>query len=710
MITNGTILNQVFKNGNYGEHQQKSTLENAVRIYGKLPNPENNIPSNVGIVVGRVQSGKTANVITLSALALDNGHRLVVLFLSDTNNLLTQNTNRIAKNFENIDNVEVVKKSKDGDFDTILDVPTLESLYEDGGNLVICSLKHAKHIQEITDLISKTPYKDDYTLIIDDEGDDIGLNTAAFNEKFVEDANGNLIEEERTATNGAIIGLKKAFSKLGYISLTATPEANILLQDFQQLAPDYCVTMEPNPGYTGLLTFHSETSDRVVEIDDYCDLLEDNGLPESFEEAFAFFVAGCILRKERENGKKFKHSMMVHPCSKIENHEIVYDKVKLYVEKIKYNLEKGNQSAQIFIRQIIDKCKELSISSSVKPDYILATIKKTKLHLVNCAQAGNDLNKAMKLMPYHIVIGGNMLDRGITIEGLAVSYMIRMAKKGQADTLLQRARWFGYKQSYIDLCRVYMPKELKQQFYNLIEIEESVWQFLYECDYNNLSPKALSPLLQLPQGMKIASENKAKYITTNLISLTKTQSIIVHDHLKNNDNLELVNRISWSDKDVITYSTSQVHRKKTIKVDEFRDFVNAYNFSEEDDTMNRGYLLRLLDRLGSTEVDIWDMRYETGEKRSTVDYRIKALLQGYSEGKSVNDPDYYIGDRNLRTDNLSIQMHHVVLKNDIDDQYKTGDKVVVLAAILPNGYVGGYAAQKISKNEIKEILHNYLFF
>lgn len=706
MNTNGTILNQVFKNGNYGENQQKSTLNNAVRIYNKLPNPENGIPSNVGIVVGRVQSGKTANVITLSALALDNGHRLVVLFLSDTNNLLTQNTERFVKNFDNIDNVEVVKKSKDGDFDAVLDVPTLESLYDDGGNLVICSLKHAKHIQEITDLISKTPYKDDYALIIDDEGDDIGLNTAAFNEKFVEDANGNLIEEERTATNGAIIGLKKAFSKLGYISLTATPEANILLQDFQQLAPDYCVTMEPNPGYTGLLAFHSESSDRAIEIDDYCDLLEDNGLPESFEEAFTFFIAGCILRKERENGKKFKHSMMVHPCSKIENHEIVYDKVKLYVEKIKYNLEKGNQSGNMFIRLVMDKCKELSQSSSVKPDDILATIKKTKLHLVNCAQAGNDLNKAMKLMPYHIVIGGNMLDRGITIEGLAVSYMIRMAKKGQADTLLQRARWFGYKQSYIDLCRVYMPKELKQQFANLIEIEESVWQFLYECDHNNLSPKSLSPLLQLPQGMKIASESKAKYITTNLISLTKTQSIIVHDHLRNISNLELVNCITWSDKDVIAYSASQVHRKKTIKVDEFRDFVNAYNFSEEDDTMNRDYLLRLLDRLGSTEVDIWDMRYETCEKRSTVDYRIKALLQGYSEGKSFNDPDYYIGDRNLRTDNLSIQIHHVILKNDIDDQYKIGDSIIALAAILPNGYVGGYAAQKISKKGIKDILNS----
>ena len=109
MRTDGPILKQVFENGHYSPQQQASTLENAKRIYGKLPNPENPIASNVGIVVGKVQSGKTANVITLSALALDNGHKIVVLFLSDTNNLLTQNYERLLDTFNNIENVVVVK-------------------------------------------------------------------------------------------------------------------------------------------------------------------------------------------------------------------------------------------------------------------------------------------------------------------------------------------------------------------------------------------------------------------------------------------------------------------------------------------------------------------------------------------------------------------------------------------------------------------------
>ena len=97
MITNGDILKQVFVNGNYSGEQQKSTLTNAQRIYSKLPSSTNDIKSNVGLVVGRVQSGKTANIITLSALALDNDYKVIILFLSDTNNLLTQNTERFVK-------------------------------------------------------------------------------------------------------------------------------------------------------------------------------------------------------------------------------------------------------------------------------------------------------------------------------------------------------------------------------------------------------------------------------------------------------------------------------------------------------------------------------------------------------------------------------------------------------------------------------------
>lgn len=699
MIEEGSILKKVFENTKFSQQQQNSTLKNAKRIYGKLPNSKNGIKSNVGIVVGRVQSGKTANVITLSALALDNDHKIIILFLSDTNNLLTQNTDRFSEAFKGIDGVEVIKKAKDGDFDTTLDVKTLNAAYHDEVKLIICSLKHAKHIKEIKNLIEKSPYKDDYALIIDDEGDDIGLNTSAFKEKYALDKKGNLIEAERTSTNREIVKLKNSFNKAAYVSLTATPEANILLQDFQQLAPSYCVTLEPNPGYTGLLTFHGEESNHVVEIHDFINLNQENGLPNSFEDAFIFFIAGCIIRKIREGKNKFKHSMMVHPCHKIENHEVVYGKVEAYISQLQYNLKKNNQSGKIFITEVEKYFNELMPGEPFDRFMILETVERMKIHLVNSVSSSNDLKKAMKLLPYHLVIGGNMLDRGITIEGLSVTYMIRMAQQGQVDTLLQRARWFGYKQSYIDLCRVYLPAELNQQFKNLIEIEESIWQFLYECDKKDLDLKNLVPVLQMPASMKLTGRNKADYVNHDLFTSVKAQSFIVHDPIKNNENKVLVDNLDWGNAIDSKFNDYQEHKFLTIPKKEFITFLDSYKFSDED-SINSDYIKTLLNKVKSDLVDIWYMRYKNGEQRSTNDYKIKALLQGHSEGLDPKDPNYYMGDRYLKTNNLSVQIHRVILKNGIDDQYKKGDNVIMLAFITPNDYIGGIAARKMSHAEI----------
>lgn len=703
MKDNGEILKQVVKNCNYSKEQADATLNNAKKMYEKLPNSENELSSNVGLVVGKVQSGKTANVITLSALALDNGHKMIVLFLSDTNNLLQQNTERFKEAFKGIEGVTVFEKSSQGDFAN-LDTQTLNFLYRNDEKLIICSLKHSKHIDEVKKLIASSPYKDDYALIIDDEGDDIGLNSKGAKKKFKETSDGRLIEVERSATNEKIVDLKKTFSKLGYISLTATPEANVLLQDFQELAPDYCVTIEPNEDYTGLLTFHCEDSEHIVEVTDQNDFLEDNGIPSSFEDAFTYFVAGCIIRKQR-HGKAAKHSMMVHPCKKITDHQLVFDKIEGYYTQVFCNLQHKNQSGKNFIKKVEQHFNLLLPNSPFSGDEVFEVIEGLKRHLVNSKAASNDLKKNMSLLPYHIIVGGDLLDRGITIDGLAVTYMFRMAKTGQVDTLLQRARWFGYKKSYIDLCRVYLPTRLKQQFYNLIEAEESVWQFLKYCDDNNICPKNEKTLFQLPTGMKPTASNKAHYITTSLIACTKVQSYIVQNNEYNAENISWVNSLDWSNGLDCSYNPHQIHKKLTISCDDFEKFIEKYHFSDLDKELNLEYIQTLLKRLKSKNVDLWDMRYQTGEQRSTTDYKINALLQGRSEGLSPTDPNYYVGDRYINTNNLSVQIHRVRLKNDISNadtgrQYKKGDEVIVLAFILPKDYVGGYAARRMTHAEI----------
>ncbi|MDO4802886.1 MAG: hypothetical protein Q4A15_12030 [Prevotellaceae bacterium] len=100
------------------------------------------------------------------------------------------------------------------------------------------------------------------------------------------------------------------------------------------------------------------------------------------------------------------------------------------------------------------------------------------------------------------------------------------------------------------------------------------------------------------------------------------------------------------------------------------------------------------------------MRYSIGEKRSTDNFRVKALLQGRSDGVVPTDPNFYIGDRYIKSNNLLVQIHKVYLKNDIVDAngkiiYRTGDEIVMLAAVLPTGYIGGAVARKLTHKEIR---------
>ena len=203
--------------------------------------------------------------------------------------------------------------------------------------------------------------------------------------------------------------------------------------------------------------------------------------------------------------------------------------------------------------------------------------------------------------------------------------------------------------------------------------------------------------------MRLTARQKAEYITTQLIAFAKSQSFIVHDAQMNGMNKDLIDNLNWNGASVKRYNAYQTHKQLTLSRNDFESFINSFKFSEED-TMNKDYAIALLNRLKAENVDMWYMRYETGEHRSTSDYRVNALLQGRSEGKVVTDPDYYVGDRYIKTDNLSVQIHRVFLKNDIEDQYTKGDEVYMLAFILPDNYVGGSAARRMTTDEIRNRL------
>lgn len=694
-VIDGQILTKVFENSKFGQNQKNANLENAIRIYNKIPNSKNSFSSNVGLVVGKIQSGKTANIITLSGLALDNDTKLIIMLLSDTTNLLDQNYGRIYKSFDDCKDVLVFKEAEDGDFKGI-DSESLNKLYNRGKRIIICSLKHYEHINTIASKLKGTGYATDYTMIIDDEGDDISQNTAK--EKYAISEDGKTFENDRSTNNNSIYELKKVLDNCGYISLTATPEAPIFLQSFQELSPNYCITLQPGIGYTGLTTFHQSDSEYVEVINDYDCLVKDSGVPDSLINSVAFFFAGCIYRKNK-NFKDDLHSMMIHPAKEIFKHDNVYSKLKMRLKLLEKSLLRDESSGLDFLDLVAEQYKKISKELyRVQKDELLYVFNNYKISNINGREPERDINRIVKIFPYNIFIGGDLLDRGITIPNLAVSYIIRDSKKGQVDTLLQRARWFGYKKDYLMTCRVYMPGSLAEKYTEILETEDSLWDFLEECSEMDYDLKNCEFSLDINSSiLNPTSSSKASYEFgySNITSVKQQKNFTINNE-QNNSNILLVRNFNWNNSYKLEYNKVQTHRCLNLNINEINSFIDNYNFSEYnvqkdslDKQLLKKYISENIEKYGNT-VTLIDMRYDSYEERSVYnDNCIRNLMQGRSEGKDKNDFDYYPGDRYLpeMKNKISLQIHHVKLKIKDSQYYQYGDEVIMLVLCMPKDFV-----------------------
>jgi len=714
MIVNGDVLNSIYSNLKVSEEQKHSNIENALNIFNKIPNGFNSLSNNVGLVVGKVQSGKTANIIALTALSFDNNHKLSIMLLSDTNNLLDQNSERIVKSFSGIDSVVVLKKSVNGDFNNV-DADELEYLYGQGKKIIICSLKHYKHINELCEIIKKTSYAKDFSMIIDDESDDISQNTSK--DKFTVNENNVLVENERSRTNEAIVNLKKSLDNSAYISVTATPQSNILLQRFQSLAPNFCVTIQPGIGYTGLTSFHSSESDKVEVIDDFKkEDLEGKNLghiPNSLYKAIVFFIAGGIVRKKRET-KSFKHSMLIHPSKKIVDHQKLYVAIQSLISSYKYGVMRNNNTAKDLYLDVKKQYVNIVNKDDCSFDDVKDFIMSIKTHCINGLNDVNDLGQRMKILPYHIIIGGDMLDRGITIDGLAVSYMSRDSKIGQVDTLLQRARWFGYKQSYFDTCRVYLTELLKLQFEEIIEHEDSVWDFLTYCSNLSYDIRNENVELVINSGVLRPTSTSKAEVNYGKLSAVESQKFFTINKELNQNNIDLVKNIESKEGLLLEFNEVQTHKLVRINFSEFKQFLMKFKFQDNSiinqSSFDAKSIIDICNKLNIPEdekIDVLRMRLNHNESRTSVDSstcKIVNIMQGRSEGKTIDDKDYYVGDRYLVKDNIMLQIHHVILKNDIVDLYKKGDEVIMISILFPNQYA---MKGMVTRKQISEIERKY---
>ena len=614
-----------------------------------------------GIEIGKVQSGKTSNFIALTALAFDNKYNIAVILGGNKNNLLNQNANRIKKYFENVDDEKLVILTTNQN-ETLLQSDNIKRFIDEGRKVIIVGLKHQKHINKITKIFEKTSLSNEPTIIIDDEGDQATLNTKVYSNNM-------------STIYKSVIELKSKINRHCFISITATPQANILISTVDLLSPDFGILVYPGEEYCGLNEFHGEDQDRYIKIipENEESLIESNGVPLSFYHAFAdFFVGGAVRNYRGDNGK---HAMLVHPSQKKIDHKIVIDKISAILndwrEKAEIRLKKINdisyKSLEEFLKDSYDRYKEDGVKL---PDYneleiyILNCIKKcSPVHLCNSDEDASINSEYYKL---NIFVGGNMVERGITIKGLAVTYIIRRAKgKSNVDNMEQRARWFGYKKNFLDICRVYTTEQIKREFSDILECDEDLWALIERAYINGTEFKKIPRIFILSSKMlnltrsNVAKTERVKFsqwTKQNIIELNK-ENIIKNTDLINNFRMDIKDKL-----ELLDYSGSNQHMiVKGVKFNTFKEKVIDNMIFPIDSNIQKEFFDRLEESLRKCNIDpvmdiVW-IRDKEHETRSVDEsgYIKSQMFQGYNS-KYCGDANIITPDRN---NIMQLQIHYI---------------------------------------------------
>lgn len=649
-----------------------SIFSNGARILSQCPNPyEEKEVSETGIVIGKVQSGKTSNFISVLALAFDNGYDIAVVLGGNKLDLLKQNAYRIKSSFK-VD-TEKLSVLKTNDNKSLINAERIKEFVECDRKVIIVGLKHYKHINNIAEIFDNEYLASKPILIIDDEGDQATLNTKAYLNSL-------------SSTYEAVITLKEKLKRHCFLSITATPQANILIQTFDKLSPDFGELVYAGEGYCGLQEFHGENADkRIYEIPENEDnLLDSAGVPKSVYEALAMFFVGNAIRRSR--GDTGNHAMLIHPSQKKYDHQIVVAKIQGILDdwrkKAKIKLAGKNDISYNTLRRYLLNGYNSFVADGVQTfpfeeleSTILDLIKKSSpVHICNSDENAAD-NAAM--YKTNIFVGGNLVERGITIKGLAVTYITRRAKgKSNVDNTEQRARWFGYKAKYIDVCRVFTTKDIKDDFVSILEHDEDMWASLERARERGIPFKDIPRIFKLASSvLQLTRKNVAK-TSQFALSEWKPQRFFLPDKAEVDENTRIINEFRKKfDSQIITqkHNATQIHRvlpNQSFSL-VYDELLSKLSYLCEE-ILDLEFFKLLKEALEKAQldpyVDIYWVRDTVHQERKILnDWTIQQLFQG--RNPNVSSPTYYEGDRSLsdnKPNHIQLQIHYVKPSN-IDD-------------------------------------------
>ncbi|MGY4105526.1 Z1 domain-containing protein [Ignavigranum ruoffiae] len=521
-----------------------------------------------GLVVGNVQSGKTANMVGVMSMAADFGFNFFIVFSGMIDSLREQTQERMYEDlnrngrfdWKNLINPSLTNSDPGLDWGRI----NLDSKYK----YFTVGIKNKNRMESLVKWLysDQNKLKNLKVLVIDDEADQASINTKDIN------------KDVRTTINRLLLDLadsedSKKLLAINYISYTATPFANVLNETRGLFPKDFIFALKPASDYIGpkqmfglqdpestakipiIQSFSSNEIDQVEAIHSG----ETRDLPLKFKESIIWFILAATMY--RLFGIKDPVSMLIHTSFKVDFHNAIYQAVNEYLLFIKNHREDFFEVAeavydkittQFTLQDFLAGMPNYSRKDKI-PDYPDFKVIKRQLNLLfnssgneyltnipidedgqakyhegfhlvvdNSKSNSEDPDQKMGLIypkkketnlaPMFIVIGGNTLSRGLTLKGLVSSYFVRNTK--QADTLLQMGRWFGFRKGYELLPRVWMDGTTRERFQYISQINEELIEEI----------ETMSSLGQKPGELGVRVKNSPDNVLLRLTSPNKLQS------------------------------------------------------------------------------------------------------------------------------------------------------------------------------------------
>ncbi|NKF07319.1 Z1 domain-containing protein [Clostridium gasigenes] len=599
----------LFENKGWARSAIDKSIDNTTeQIMNALADPIKKVAEErKGMVVGYVQSGKTAHYIGLINKAIDAGYKVIIVLAGMHNNLRAQTQSRIdeevlgfetsidyilseMKGVANVigvgtkigvkrDTQTLTSRDDKGDFNKArqkvhlsLEIPTVFVVKKQYNNLEALVEYFQKHKKASVEKDTKRKYIDaNYPLLlIDDEADQASINT-----KY-EYQQGQIKDKNKSSTiNKDIRDLFHVFDCRSYIGYTATPYANIFIpstinsdEHGNDLFPNHFILSLPKPpNYIGAHEFFGTEERegmplrRQIKAKSLCfvdhkNKTVGNELPEELKKAIKSFIISTAIRGCRGH-LGMPNTMLIHITRITDTQKRVHKRVGKYFESLGNKIVDGhietiasmeNLFEEDYMKttnkiknshkEFMENIKEVKWEEVFNEIIDIITNDMIKIYSINGKSKDALLYKEHKGKQYNVIaIGGDKLSRGLTLEGLTVSYFTRESK--MYDTLMQMGRWFGFRPEYSDLCRLYVQDDLYEAFRHISFASEDLREQIEYMNNIEETPEnfglrvATHPIMKISGANKVQSGEERKVTFSNVFSQTRSMDINAEKYDRN---------------------------------------------------------------------------------------------------------------------------------------------------------------------------------